>query len=98
MRGLLFSALFLSFISLFAACKGNPLPRLRVQSFDVDLSKRLPRMLDLIKNTQLPDKPEYPGVEGSLGLDLDVLKTLKNEWIHEYNWQKDQSYMNRYEF
>jgi hypothetical protein len=98
MRDLFFSAVFLSLVGLFAACEASPKPSPRVQSFKVDLSKRVPRMLDLIKNTRLPDKPEYPGVGGSFGLDLDVLKTLKNEWIQDYSWQKDQSYMNRYEF
>jgi hypothetical protein len=98
MRVLFFNAVFLGFISFIAVCEGIPRQSPQVQSFEVDLSKRVPRMLDLIKNTRLPDKPEYPSVGGSYGLDLDVLKTLKNQWIHNYDWQKDQSYMNRYKF
>lgn len=67
-----------------------------VHPFEVDLLKNVPRMLSLIRDTRLPEKPEYAGVGGSFGIDLDVLKSLQNEWIHEYDWQKDQSYMNRY--
>src|SRR4051812_44572014 len=47
MRDLFFVAVFLSFISLFAACKDNREPCPQVQSFEVDLSKSVPRMLDL---------------------------------------------------
>lgn len=96
MRDLSFSTLVLSSLNLIATCAGNPIQSSQVQPFVVDLSKGVPRMLNLIKNTRLPDKPEYPGVGGLYGLDLDVLKTLKNQWIHDFDWQKDQSYMNRY--
>jgi hypothetical protein len=96
MRDIFYNAVFFSVIGLIALCEGSPKQSPQVQPFVVDLSKQVPRMLELIKNTRLPDKPEYPGVGGSYGLDLDVLKTLKNQWIHDYDWQTDQSYMNRY--
>jgi hypothetical protein len=98
MRDLFFSAVFLSLMSMPAACEASTNPNPRVQSFEVDLSERVPRMLDLIKSTRLPDEPQYPGLGGSFGIDLDVLKTLKDEWINDYSWEKDQSYMNRYKF
>jgi hypothetical protein len=98
MRDLFFSAAFLSLVGMPAACKASTNPNPRVQSFEVDLSERVPRMLDLIKNTRLPDEPQYPGLGGSFGIDLDILKTLKDEWINDYSWEKDQSYMNRYKF
>jgi hypothetical protein len=66
-----------------------------VKPFKVDLSAGVPRMLDLINNTILPDKSEYPGVNSTFGIDLDVLKSLQNQWLHEYDWDKDQSYINR---
>ncbi|KAH7413866.1 Alpha/Beta hydrolase protein [Phaeosphaeria sp. MPI-PUGE-AT-0046c] len=68
----------------------------RILPFEVDLSNEVPRMLDLIDNTRLPEKPEYPGVGNSYGIDLDVLKSLQKEWLYEYSWQKDQSYINSF--
>lgn len=68
----------------------------QVRPFKVDLSNEVPRMLDLIKNTRLPETPEWPGIGNSYGMDLDVLKSLQNEWLHGYSWQNDQSYINRY--
>jgi hypothetical protein len=66
-----------------------------VRPFKVDLSAGVPRMLDLVKNTRLPEKPEYPGVASSFGIDLGVLRSLQNEWVHQYDWDKDQSYINK---
>jgi hypothetical protein len=97
MRDFFFHALFLTSTSGFAACEGTAKQNPQVQSFKIDLSEGVPRMLDLIKNTRLPNFPEYSGVGGSFGLNLDILKTLKDEWIHDYDWEKDQSYMNRYQ-
>jgi len=53
-------------------------------------------MLELVKNTILPEQPEYPGLGSSLGIDLDVLKSLRKEWLYNYNWEADQKYMNTY--
>jgi hypothetical protein len=68
-----------------------------IRPFKVDLSKGVPRMLRLIKDGRLPDKPEYPGIGSSLGIDLDVLKDLRKEWLNDFNWQKEQDSMNKYE-
>jgi hypothetical protein len=97
MRDFFFHALLLTSTGGFAACEGTAKQNPQVQSLKVNLSEGVPRMLDLIKNTRLPTFPEYPGVGGSFGLDLNILKTLKDEWIHDYDWEKDQSYMNRYQ-
>ena len=53
-------------------------------------------MLDIINNTRLPDQPVYPGLGSSMGIDLDVLKSLKDEWLHEFDWNKEQREMNRF--
>ena len=67
-----------------------------VSPFQVDLAADVPRMLDLVRNTRLPDKPEYEGLGDSFGMDLIVLKSLRDEWLYSYDWNKDQAYINRY--
>ena len=68
--------------------------RYAVQPFVVNLSQNVPHMLQLINDTKLPDKPEYPGVGSSFGIDLDVLKCLQSEWLSEFDWQKEQDSIN----
>lgn len=52
-------------------------------------------MMELIKNTQLPEKPQYPGVEIFFGIELDVLKSLRENWLNDFDWEKEQAYLNR---
>lgn len=93
-RTLTFS--LLSLIGLSAVNAGSTRSEpYRVHPYKVELEQEIPRMLDLISNTHLPERPEYPGVENSLGMDLGVLKSLQHEWLHEYSWQQDQSYINK---
>lgn len=53
-------------------------------------------MLDLIRSTQLPAKPQYPGIGSSFGIDLDALKALKQEWLHDFDWEREQASINKY--
>ncbi|KAH8797339.1 Alpha/Beta hydrolase protein [Xylogone sp. PMI_703] len=62
--------------------------------FTIDLSKNVPRMVDLINNTQLPPKPEYPGLGSSYGISFDTVKEWQTEWLTSYNWDEDQEYLN----
>lgn len=52
-------------------------------------------MVRLAKDTRLPDKPEYPGLGSSLGIDLDVLKSLREQWITDFDWKKEQDSINK---
>lgn len=63
--------------------------------FQVDLSRDVPRMKSLVRDTHLPDRPVYPGLGSSKGIDLDVLKSLRKEWISGFDWEKEQKNMNR---
>ncbi len=63
--------------------------------FVINLSGSVPRMLDLINNTVLPDQPEYLGVGSSAGIDLDVLKQLRQEWVTNFDWQAEEAALNR---
>lgn len=67
-----------------------------LQPFQFNISDRLPRMYEQLRETKLPDEPQYPGVGATKGIDLDVLKSLRDQWLNEYNWEQDQEYLNRY--
>jgi hypothetical protein len=71
-----------------------PVSSASVRPFKVDLSDRVPRMLKLIRENKLPDEPEYPGLGSSLGIDLDVLKGLKRQWLDGFDWKKEQDAIN----
>ena len=67
-----------------------------LRPFHIDLSENVPHMLDLIRNTQLPATPEYPGVADTAGIDLNVLKSLREEWLTDFDWEEEQTSMNQY--
>lgn len=66
-----------------------------IERFKVDLSKNVPRMLDLVKNTKLPEKSVYSHLGASAGIDLDILKQLQKEWIDDFDWKAEEEDMNR---
>ncbi|KAL8746067.1 MAG: hypothetical protein Q9184_007794 [Pyrenodesmia sp. 2 TL-2023] len=53
-------------------------------------------MVELINDTKLPEKPQYPNIGASEGIDLDVLKGLREEWLNEFDWEKEQTYLNTF--
>ncbi|RYP41967.1 hypothetical protein DL767_000598 [Monosporascus sp. MG133] len=67
-----------------------------LQSFQFNVSDRLPRLYELLRETELPDKPQYPGVGATKGIDLDVLKSLREQWLNEYDWEQEQEYLNSF--
>ena len=66
-----------------------------LRPFSVDLSAGVPRMLDLVKNTVLPEQPEYPGLGSTAGIDLDVLKQLQREWLTTFDWSREEAALNK---
>jgi hypothetical protein len=90
---------FYAFVAFVAASLGIATPVEKppsvVKPFKVNLSSEVPRMLKLIQDNKLPDKPEYPGVGSSFGIDLDVLKELKKLWLDDFDWKKEQDAINR---
>ncbi|KAK1749663.1 Alpha/Beta hydrolase protein [Echria macrotheca] len=70
--------------------------RLSAQPFKVDLSNGVPRTLKLLRENELPDEPEYPSVGSSFGIDLGVLKSLKAQWIKDFDWKKEQDAINKF--
>ncbi|KAJ4172165.1 hypothetical protein NW754_002353 [Fusarium falciforme] len=67
-----------------------------IEPFKVDLSKNVPRMLELVKNTKLPDKSAYSSLGSSAGIDLDVLKELQREWVADFDWKTEEEDINSY--
>lgn len=65
-----------------------------LRSFIVDL-KGVERLRNLARNTFLPDEREYPGLGDTAGIDLDILKDLRHQWVTDYDWQEEQRYINR---
>lgn len=66
-----------------------------LRPFSINLSRGVPRMLELIKDTKLPDKEEYPGVGSSAGIGLDVVKSLQREWTVDFDWHKEEAKLNK---
>jgi hypothetical protein len=87
---------FLGSTALLQNVYGAPLDAYDVSPFKVNLASRVPRMLQLAKNTQLPASDEYPGVESEFGISLAKLESLRNEWTTTFNWEKEEEAMNQY--
>ncbi|KAI0969183.1 Alpha/Beta hydrolase protein [Xylaria arbuscula] len=81
-----------------------PTQNLQVTPFKVNLSDRVPHMLDLIRNTQLPSS-EFVAARSSTsdstndtlstGISLQTLKSLKQKWTTGFNWDKEQASINK---
>jgi hypothetical protein len=61
----------------------------------INLQERVPRMLSLIKETKLPKKPAISGIKAPVGIDLDVLRRLQHEWVHDFDWTAEEAIINR---
>lgn len=68
-----------------------------LRPFQINLTERVPRMLHLIRETRLPEKPEYPSLNDTAGISLDVLKSLRQQWLDDFEWDREQASMNRYD-
>ncbi len=94
--------LLLSGLTLFGLpTNAVPTQQFRVNSFKVNLSDRVPHMLDLIRNTQLPSYELAAAREStndtlSTGISLQTLKDLQKEWITDFKWDEEQASINEY--
>lgn len=89
------SLVILSLICLEAIAATLSNQSFDLRPFTINLSRGVPRMLNLINDTQLPERPQYPGIGSSEGIDLEVLKTLRETWLNKFDWEKEQEYLNR---
>ncbi|TEY28353.1 hypothetical protein BOTCAL_1035g00010 [Botryotinia calthae] len=65
-----------------------------IKNFTINLEPC--RMLQLVDQTHLPAFEEYPGLGDSLGIDLNVLKSMQTEWTTTFDWAAEQADLNRY--
>jgi hypothetical protein len=77
-------ALFLGFVATVSATAA-------VQPFRIDLAKGLPHLEALVKNTNLPSEPLYPGAGEDFGVQLDFLRDLKTQWVEGYDWAEQEA-------
>jgi hypothetical protein len=66
-----------------------------VEPFVIDLSTGVPRLRELVENTKLPDAPEYAHLADTAGIDLEVLNSMRTQWLSTFDWQKEQEELNR---
>lgn len=66
-----------------------------LKPFSINLSKGVPRMLEFVKNTKLPDNEEYKGLGSSAGIALDVVKNLQREWTVDFDWNQEEAELNK---
>ncbi|RSL40964.1 hypothetical protein CEP53_013055 [Fusarium sp. AF-6] len=90
--GVLSALLALTAAKSLPPSKGNTF---HLRPFHVDLSHNVPRMIELVRDYRLPDQPEYPGVGSSMGIDLDVLKGLRKQWLSDFDWKTEQANLNK---
>lgn len=65
------------------------------QKFTVDLSAGVPRMMDLVRETRLPSSSEFSGLGNSSGIALDVLESLRTQWLENFNWDHEEAALNK---
>lgn len=70
-----------------------------VHPFEVNLSSRVPHMLDMIRRTELPSEDLNAAVETSnasisTGISLADLKNLRRQWLNDFDWDKEQRRLN----
>ncbi|KAI0456781.1 Alpha/Beta hydrolase protein [Xylaria acuta] len=93
--------LLLSGLTLFGLpADAVPTQQFQVKPFEINLSERVPHMLDLIRNTQLPSYDfvaahESTNGSSSTGISLQTLKDLQKEWITGFKWDEEQVSINK---
>ncbi|PYH88720.1 alpha/beta-hydrolase [Aspergillus ellipticus CBS 707.79] len=84
---------------LYGASQGSPIHARNnslIQPFHVDLSSRVPRMLDQIQNTKLPAQPVYVDTGSAKGIALSDLKSFREEWLTDFDWESEQNDINKF--
>lgn len=67
----------------------------KLHPFQIDLSSRLPRMLDLVRKTRLPAQSSFISTETTAGISLGDLKSFKDEWLTSFDWKIEEKSLNK---
>jgi hypothetical protein len=67
-----------------------------LRPFKIDLSDRVPRMVRQIREARLPEAPVYTDTGTSAGITLSDLKSLQQQWLTNFDWNKEQISLNKY--
>lgn len=65
------------------------------KKFTVNLSAGVPRMMDLVRETRLPSNSEFSGLGNSSGIALDVLESLRTQWLEDFDWDHEEAALNK---
>ncbi|KAH8900004.1 alpha/beta-hydrolase [Thozetella sp. PMI_491] len=95
----------LAIFSLFAAASASDTPlakcdnahdNFNLRPFTIDLADRVPRMRELVTNSQLPvaDELAYPGPDA--GISASTLESLRTEWLDQFDWGREQATLNQF--
>ncbi|KAK7036288.1 epoxide hydrolase domain protein [Favolaschia claudopus] len=84
---------FTSLILLVAAMAEHSNNKFNLKPFHINLSTPFSHLKTLVQQTRLPEKALYD-VGPEKGMQLDVLKELKNEWVGSYDWAKEEGELN----
>ncbi|KAJ7661645.1 Alpha/Beta hydrolase protein [Mycena rosella] len=64
--------------------------------FKIDLSSKIPRLKELVRNTRLPAKALYPDAGPGKGIELEFLRELQTEWVESFDWEAQQAELNHF--
>ncbi|KAH7260663.1 Alpha/Beta hydrolase protein [Fusarium redolens] len=65
-----------------------------LKPFTINLSHEVPHMMDLVERTRLPTNAEY--LDPKAGIALETLVSLKNELVHNFDWENEQKELNKF--
>jgi hypothetical protein len=69
-----------------------------VKPFEINVpAEKIAHTKQLVQLTHLPSPQEFQGGGWEYGIPLDYLNELRDDYLGEYNWTKEQSKLNRYE-
>lgn len=76
--------------------------RPKTSCFKIDLSHRVPHMVDMIKRTELPSSELEIAINSrndstNTGISLSKLGSLRSQWLYDFDWEKEQLELNQYE-
>ncbi|KAJ7680814.1 epoxide hydrolase 1 [Mycena polygramma] len=83
-------------VNAFTAAAGAISDSFDVKPFKIDLTAGIPRLKSLVENTRLPDKALYPDVGGEHGIEPDVLRELRSDWLTSFDWEAQQAELNQF--